>query len=188
MLKLTELTSSYRTKLMIMAYGEWVKQGEKALDIGCGTGVAGKYLMSHLNLKLIGCDVKNYLICDIPYIRISGNKIPAKNKSFDIAFLNDVLHHVDTNSQISILKEAVRVAKKVLIFEAEPTFIAKLTDILLNKYHYGDLNTPLTFKSLRGWGKLFQKLSLISKSIKLKKPFWYPFSHIAFMVSENHKS
>lgn len=188
MLKLTELTSSFRTKLMILAYTGWVNEKEKALDIGCGTGVVGKYLMDHLNLKLTGCDVKNYLVCRIPYIRIQGNKIPVKNKSFDVAFLNDVLHHVDTDSQISILKEAIRVAKKVLIFEAEPTFTAKLADVLLNKYHYGDLNTPLTFKSLSNWEKLFQILSLKSKSLKLKKPFWYPFFHIAFIISENKKS
>lgn len=184
MLKLTELTSIFRTKLMITAYVGWVKKGEKALDIGCGTGVAGKYLMDHLNLEVTGCDVKNYLVCSIPFIKIENNKLPVKNTYYDIAFLNDVLHHVNQTTQISILKEALRVAKKVLIFEAEPTFTAKLVDILLNKYHYDNLNTPLTFRGLNNWKDLFKKLSLKSQSIRLKKPFWYPFSHIAFMVTK----
>ena len=184
MLKLTELTSSFRTKLMITAYAGWVKKGENALDIGCGTGIAGRYLMNHLKIKVTGCDVENYLICNIPFIKIENAKFPIKNNNYDIAFLNDVLHHVDEATQISILKEALRIAKKVLIFEAEPTFTAKLADILLNKYHYGSLNTPLTFRSLNNWQNLFRKLSLKSQAIKLKKPFWYPFSHIAFMVTK----
>ena len=184
MLKLTELTSSFRTKLMITAYADWVKKGENALDIGCGTGIAGRYLMNHFKIKVTGCDVKNYLICNIPFIKIENAKFPIKNKNYDIAFLNDVLHHVDEATQISILKEALRIVKKVLIFEAEPTFTAKLADILLNKYHYGSLNTPLTFRSLNNWQNLFRKLSLKSQAIKLKKPFWYPFSHIAFMVTK----
>ncbi len=189
MLKLTELTSNFRTTLMITAYTRWVKKGETALDIGCGTGVAGKNLMDRLDLKVTGCDVKNYLVCKIPFLKIQGNKLPVADKSYDIAFLNDVLHHVNQTTQISILKEALRVAKKVLIFEAEPTFIGKLTDILLNKYHYGDLNTPLTFRSLGNWKKLFKKLSLKSNSIKLKRPLWYPFSHIAFIITkDNYKN
>lgn len=183
MLKLTELTSSFRTKLMIIAYAKWTNKGETALDIGCGTGVAGKYLMDQLSLKVTGCDVKNYLVCKIPFLKIEGGKLPVKNKSYDVAFLNDVLHHINRETQISILKEALRVAKKVLIFEAEPTFTGKLTDIILNKYHYGDLNTPLTFRSLNDWKNIFKKLSLKSMSIKLNRPLLYPFSHIAFMVT-----
>lgn len=184
MLKLTELTSSFRTKLMITAYASWVKKGENALDIGCGTGIAGRYLMNHLKIKVTGCDVENYLICNIPFIKIEDAKLPIKNKGYDIAFLNDVLHHVDEVTQISILKEALRIAKKVLIFEAEPTLTAKLSDILLNKYHYGNLKTPLTFRGFNNWQNLFKKLSLKSQTKKLKKPFWYPFSHIAFMITK----
>lgn len=183
-MKIIEITSNYRARLMLTVYRNWITAGDSVLDIGCGTGVVAKILMNHLSIKITGCDIKNYLFLHIPFIKIKNNKLPIKSNSYNIAMLNDVLHHVDKQRQFEILKEAIRVAKKVLIFEAEPTFTAKLTDILLNKYHYGDLDTPLTFRSLNDWKDLFKKLSLESHSIKIKKPFWYPFSHIAFMVTK----
>lgn len=181
---ISEITGGYRTKLILSVYGKWIKQGETILDIGCGTGIVTKILGDYFSAKITGCDVKNYLIYKIPFIKIKDNKIPVKNKSYDVALLNDVLHHVDKDQQINVLTEAARVAKKVLIFEAEPTIVGKLTDIILNKYHYGDLSTPLSFRAISNWGGVFKKLSLKSEVIKLKKPFWYPFSHIAFLITK----
>ncbi|MFX0206352.1 MAG: 50S ribosomal protein L11 methyltransferase [Candidatus Hodarchaeota archaeon] len=39
MLKLANVTSVYRSQLIIETYKNWVKDNQKVLDVGCGTGV-----------------------------------------------------------------------------------------------------------------------------------------------------
>lgn len=179
-MNITKITSSYRAKLIFEAYKHWLKKGNYVLDIGSGNGIITKLLMDYFSVKIVGSDVKNYLIYDIPFIEIDGKELPFNNNEFDIVMLNDVLHHIPYHNQEKLISESARVAKKVLIFEARPTILGKITDVVLNKYHYGDLNVPLSFRNITDWQKLFKKLSLRSKVTILKKPFWYPFSHIAF--------
>lgn len=183
-MNLSKITGTYRTKLIISVYQKWIKHGDSILDVGCGTGIVAKMLGDYFSTNITGCDIKNYLIYKIPFIEIGNNKIPVKDKSYDVALLNDVLHHVNKQYQINVLKETARVAKKILIFEFEPTIIGKLADIILNKFHYGDLNTPLSVRTIAEWQNLFKTLGFESKVVKLKKPFWYPFSHIAFMLTK----
>lgn len=182
----TKLTASYRCKLIINALNNWVKKGENVLDVGCGNGIITKLLMDHFRLKVVGCDVKNYLTEDnIQFVKIRSGKLPFHTNKFDAVLLLDVLHHIPFEKQANLIKEGLRVANKVIIFEAKPTIIGRIADIILNKYHYGDLNVPLSFRDTREWKFLFRKLSLKCQIIALDKPFWYPFSHIAFLVTKN---
>lgn len=182
--KIYKTTTGYRYKLITSVYKKWIKDGNTILDIGCGTGIITKLLIDEYNVHITGCDIKNYLLYDIPFLKIKGERLPVKDHTFNMVLLNDVLHHIDKLKQKEILIEAIRVADKVLIFEAEPTLLGKLADIVLNRYHYGSLATPLSFRTKAEWQKLFKSLSLKSQGVKLKRPFWYPFSHIAFMVSQ----
>lgn len=181
-MKIVEITGNYRYKLMISIYKKWINTNDSILDVGCGTGVIIKFLMHDFSVNIVGCDIKNYLIYKIPFLEMKDNKIPTKDSTYDLALLNDVLHHVPKSQQMALLQEVMRVAKKILIFEAEPTVAGKIADIILNTYHYEDLKTPLSFRTMKEWKKIFTSLSLKSKTVKLKKPFWYPFSHIAFMI------
>lgn len=183
-MNISKFTSTYRTRLIISVYKKWIKQNDNVLDVGCGTGVVTKILGESLPIKITGCDVKDYLLYNIPFIKIKNGRIPVKNKTYDVALLNDVLHHVNKANQEGVIKEAARVAKRVLIFEFEPTLVGKLTDVILNEFHYGDLNAPLSQRSIKEWGKLFKSLEFKYEAIKLKKPFWYPFAHIAFMLTK----
>jgi len=179
-MNITKITSSYRCKLIIETYKNWLKKGNRVLDVGSGNGIITKSLMDYFSVKITGSDVKNYLIYDLPFVKINGRELPFTNNEFDIVMLNDVLHHIPFENQERLIRESSRVARKVLIFEAKPTILGKITDVVLNKYHYGDLKIPLSFRNTKNWQKLFKKLSLKSKVVELKKPLWYPFSHIAF--------
>lgn len=179
------ITTPYRAKIILSIYKSWFKRNGKALDVGCGTGIVANILKKELGLKITGCDVKNYLICDIPFVKIKNDKLPFPNLSFDVVLFNDVLHHIDKPKQEEVISEALRVGKNVFIFEYEAGKGGKILDIVLNKFHYDDLNTPLAFRDANEWKQLFKKLSANYDYIKLKKPFWYPFTHIAFRVSKN---
>lgn len=180
----SQFTSTFRTRLISDVYKKWIKPGSQVIDIGCGTGVVGKILQDTLSIKITGADVKNYLIYKIAFVEIKKGRIPVKNGRYDMALLNDVLHHVNKDDQTGIIEEANRVAKNVLIFEFEPTFIGKIVDIILNEFHYGDLNAPLSQRSMAEWKSLFKSMGYKYEAIKLKRPFWYPFSHIAFKLAK----
>lgn len=179
---ITKTTSSYRCKLIAEAYKNWLKKNDKVLDIGCGNGIITNFLKQYFEINITGCDIKNYLVYKMPFIKIDGGQLPFTKKVFDTTLLNDVLHHIPKEEQEHLIHQAIKVANKILIFEAEPNIMGKIADIALNKFHYGDLNVPLSFRSVQDWQKLFKNLSLNSKMVKLKKPFWYPFSHIAFLL------
>lgn len=182
---LSKITSIYRANLILLTFGSLLQKKDNVLDLGCGTGIVSSYLEKNLGVKITGCDIKNYLIHPIPFkLMKKNNKLPFRNQTYDVVMLNDVLHHLGERNQFEILREALRVGKKVLIFEARPTLSGKLFDILLNILHYGDLNTPLTFKHEAGWIKIFKKLEANYEIIRVKSLFFYPFSHIAFSLRQ----
>lgn len=167
---------------MTKAYDKWLKGTEASLDVGCGRGTITKMLTDHYKLKMYATDIKNYLIYDIPFRKMLKDKLPLYNKKFDAIFLNDVLHHIPKEKQEDLIKQSLKAAKKVLIFEMKPTLMAKIWDSILNKLHYNDLKTPLTFRDIKAWEKLFKKLGTKTQTITIKGPLWYPFSHIAFCI------
>lgn len=184
-MNIASFTSKYRGRLIKEIYTKWIKQNERVLDIGCGNGMISSYLMNNLPIKIIGCDIKNYLSVPVQFVQIQSSfKLPFKENSFNACMLNDVLHHIEKSEQIKLIKEASRVSPKVLIFEIKRTLLAKVFDVILNKLHYGDLRVPLSFRNSHEWERLFNNLSLKYKIIELKKPFWYPFSHLAILLTK----
>lgn len=177
-------TATIRFRILNQAFKDVIQKNEDILDVGCGNGIITKLIKDHFSVNITACDINNYLIYNLPFIDIRLNKLRKIKKRFNSAMLNDVLHHIPKNEQEKILEDCLKVADKVLIFEAEPTWSGKIADIILNKHHYNSLNIPLSFRRIAEWQKLFKKMNLKFKSIKAQKPFWYPFSHIAFCVQK----
>ncbi|MBI2268237.1 MAG: class I SAM-dependent methyltransferase [Candidatus Blackburnbacteria bacterium] len=179
-------TQKFRSSLITRTYKNWLKRNEKVLDVGCGTGVVSEYLASHFNVTITGCDINNHLSRDIKFVKMAyKDKLPLPKNSFDTAMLNDVLHHVEWDDQERLLREALRVSKKVLLFEVQPTLVGKLCDYLLGKIYYKNMLIPFTFRTSAEWKILFKKLPV--KRLKTKyvhRPFFYPFSHIAFCLEK----
>jgi len=162
---------------MILKIKDFVKEGEKILDFGCGSGILAKKLKEKLKVEVFGVDVVDERIEKIPFQKIDGKKIPFENKSFDTILISFVLHH--TENPIEILKEAKRVAKKIIIFEDLPeNFLGKIrcyfhfwSWALLSKGKSKNFN----FFKEKEWEKIFENLNL---KLIAKKDFVLPFSFL----------
>lgn len=177
-------TTTIRFRILLKAYRNWIKNGDRIIDVGCGNGIITKLVEDYFQADITACDINNYLIYNLPFINLREKKLSSMKRKFDVAMLNDVLHHIPKEAQEKLLLDCLKITNKVLIFEAEPTLFGKVADIILNKHHYNSLDVPLSFRKINEWQDMFKKLHLKSDFIKIKRPFWYPFSHIAFFIEK----
>lgn len=185
MVGLTRYTSSYRSNLIYEVYKDWLFPNMKVLDVGCGTGVVTKCLEDKLKVKMTGCDIINYLQRDLPFLKMKKiNNLPVKDSSFDAVMFNDVLHHTEYENQIILLKESLRVSKKILIFELKPTLKARFFDYILNKAYEKEMNIPFAYRSRQEWLELFKSLKVKIQIKEARQPWFYPFNHIAFCLNK----
>jgi ubiquinone/menaquinone biosynthesis C-methylase UbiE len=182
-MKLANITSTYRSKLIEKALVGWVETDCRVLDVGCGTGVVGDYLRKNLGLDLTGCDIDDYRITKIPFKKMTNmNELPFEESSFDVCFFIDMLHHTEYDTQIKLLEEGFRVTNIAFIFEIVETPLGKLFDYLLNKVHNPVMNIPYTYRSTKEWMKLGKELNTEVDVRTVPAPLWYPFSHTAFRL------
>lgn len=177
-----EWTLLYRSRIIISAYKNWLHPSQTVLDIGCGNGVVADELHKHFLCKVTGADILDYRKREIPFKIMTGPAtLPFNNDEFDICMFNDVLHHC--SDQKRLLKEAIRVARSVLIFEMEPIFVTKIADFLINQFHNAHMNMPFTMRTPDEWRAIFEELGFNAEHRKVEKPsFFYPFHHFAFKL------
>lgn len=147
---------------MVEAIREYLKKGEKILDLGCGSGILAKKLQEKLKVKVIGIDIVDKAIEKINFKKYNGKRIPFKNNSFDLILISFVLHH--TQDVPSLLKEAKRVAKRIIIFEDLPEGTFDKIRCFLHWFFWNifvarKFNKFNFFKE-QEWEKLFAKLEL----------------------------
>jgi len=119
-------------------------------------------------------DVENFLDYDFKFHYINDFRIKVKDKSFDIAMINDTLHHIPYTKQIKLIREAQRVSKKTLIFESDGV-VAEAMDVYFNK---GKMGTSLSFRSLQSWINILYKEFY---QYEIKIPFYYPQKQYCFI-------
>ncbi len=181
---LSQLLQYNRAKLVINTYKGWLIPRSKVLDVGCGDGILTQVLSQKYNLKVIGCDIEKFLTVPLNFVLMKDkNKLPFPDHHFDIVMFNDVLHHTSAPTQYSLLKEALRTAKKsVLIFEAKPSLATYLFDFLLNKISHPSMNVPLAFRDKKGWESLLRKFDARVDYKKCPRSPFSPFAHFAFRL------
>lgn len=141
---------------------DFIARNSKILDLGCGPGIAGKTFQEFFQADLLGVDIKDRRINDIPFKLIDGKILPFSENSFDIVLINYVLHH--SRDPIALLNEAKRVTRdKIIIFEdlAEgclSKLFCRLHGISYDKL-FGN-PTKTSFNSEKGWEKIFKELGL----------------------------
>jgi len=82
----------------------------KIVDIGCAEGHTFRPWEKLENVTHVDLDDHSYLP---NFVRTDAKELPFKDKEFDIAVLGEILEHVP--DPIPVLKEAKRVAKKLVI-------------------------------------------------------------------------
>jgi ubiquinone/menaquinone biosynthesis C-methylase UbiE len=152
----------------------FLKKKDKILDIGSGTGHTAQKLID-LNYKKVNCvDYSDMNTCrDTKPKLYDGKKLPYKKNEFDTAMLITVLHH--TPDPELIVKEACRVAKKLIImedtynniFQKYATYVMDSIGNMQFKDH------PHTNKTDKEWLKLFKKNGLKLLKKKKGKFLWF---------------
>ena len=136
-------------------------EGEKILDLGCGSGILGEKIRERLKKEVIGIDIVDKRVCNIPFKIYDGKKIPFPENFFGLVIISFVLHH--TEDPISILQEAKRVGKRIIIFEDLPEgILGKLYCF----FHWVTWNLffgkspKFNFHTKKEWKEIFKKLDL----------------------------
>ena len=171
-----------RHQLIVNTYKNWILKKDNILDVGCGHCKVAEKLKEEMGCKITGTDILNYCEEKIPFKKmINENKLPFKNNEFDVTMLNDVLHHSDYHEEL--IKECLRVSKKLLIFETQKSRFVKFADRILSKLVHKEMNTPLNFRTLDEWNDLFNEMGLKVKETKVNKPsFWMPATTFGFLI------
>ena len=135
--------------------------GQKVLDLGCGSGIFGKKISEKLKKEVMGIDVIDKRVYPITFQIYDGKNIPFSNDYFDVVIIAFVLHH--TKDPISILKEAKRVGKRIIIFE-------DLSEGILGKVYcflhwitwnlFFGKSPNFNFYTTKEWKEIFKNLGL----------------------------
>jgi len=114
------------------------------LDVGCGGGFSNIYAQEHF--PCIGCDYSAYMLTQNQksnILRANAEKLPFKDKSFDLVFCWELLHHID--KPMLVINEMARVSRNwVIVFEPNPFNPAQLIFALFHPEHRGALKTSKT--------------------------------------------
>jgi SAM-dependent methyltransferase len=135
--------------------------GEKILDLGCGSGIFGKKIKEKFKREIVGIDIVDKRVVDVPFKIYNGKKIPFPENYFDLVIISFVLHH--TQDPISILKEARRVGKRLIIFEDLPEGIFGKIYCFLHWISWNlffGKSPKFNFHKTKEWKEIFKNLGL----------------------------
>ena len=92
----------------------YIKEDSNLLDLGCGSGIIGKEFGRFFNSEILGLDIIDNRVIEIPFRRYDGSNLSfLKDDSYDAVLINFVLHHCQ--NPIELLKEAKRVTKDIIV-------------------------------------------------------------------------
>lgn len=181
---MTKLGTKVRMLQTEECFVKYLYKNTRVLDIGAGNGYISKYLIDKFGCKMHCSDIINYMECSLPFTLIKNNKLLFKKDAFDVAVMNDVLHHMTPDVQEKMLKEAARVAKKVLVVETNRTLTALILDTLFSRIQCFNMPIPYAHRNSKNWKNLFEKLGLVYEDLKVESPWYYPLQHLFFAVSK----
>jgi len=126
----------YRKRIALLKASGLVKDNASVLDIGCGTGLfaevtQGDYLGIDLNHRSITRAMKKKFKTKKTFRCVDLNLVQKELPKFDVILIADVLHHLDNQGCVDLLKTSLKLTNKYLV-SFEPVFKKELT--LLEKW------------------------------------------------------
>jgi ubiquinone/menaquinone biosynthesis C-methylase UbiE len=122
----------------------------RALDVGCGSGVAHRFLTPRLG-ALEAADVSPEMLAiakranpDVTYHLANGSRLPLPTAEYDLAAATCVIHHVLPPERPPFLSEMARVVRPgglVVVFEHNP--LNPLTRLVVRRVDF-DADAELT--------------------------------------------
>lgn len=159
-----------RARETVGHFAAQLRPGEKIIDIGAGLCDI-TILLQQAGYDIIGLDIANLSCTALQPVLYDGTTIPFEDDAFDTALLLTVLHH--TSDPAAVLREAARVARRVVIIEdiyynRPHKYVTFLLDSLLNLEFFGH---PHTNKTDPQWRGTFRRLGLRITYEKTMKSF-----------------
>ncbi len=120
--------SRYRTWDMLKArrISARLRDGDRVLDVGCGTGHMLAELALFRAIEPHGVDLAVHpdRFTEIPITAFDGRALPFADGSFDATMLCYVMHHLEPRDATALLAEVVRVTRRkvFLIEDSLPEF------------------------------------------------------------------
>jgi ubiquinone/menaquinone biosynthesis C-methylase UbiE len=161
-----------------------LRKGYRILDIGSGSCEVAKILRdAGYNIMPLDVVNKSFYPNVLPVL-YDGKHLPFRDNSFDIVLLITVLHHI--KQPVEILKEAVRVAPKIIVMEdlyrgIFQKYMTFAMDSLLNSEFFGHPHTNMTKEQ---WEKVFQELNLKITDVNIHD-FWRFFTSGTFFLERS---
>ena len=178
----TKLGTGLRMAQTTPHFRKYLRPGMKALDVGAGNGFIASHLAEVCGCQMHCADIINYMECDLPFTLIEDDRLPFPDHSFDVAVMNDVLHHMPRPTQAKMLREATRVAQRLLIVETSRTATAMALDSVFSRIQHWNMPIPYTHRKSPQWRELMNEIGLECAEERVQRPWYYPLQHLFFAV------
>lgn len=176
---------SRKRRIDIFDFNSCLKKDPTILDLGCGDGLDMIILKQRGFGKIIGIDnSKKFIkICKKKGLNVqfaSAYYLPFKNDSFDIVYINSVLHHLDLKKVLSEIKRILKPSGWLCFIEPRNCLIRRFLDFLtlspLGKYLPKLKNRRETLKieydDMYNWLNNQKNLKQILKDMGFKIILW----------------
>jgi ubiquinone/menaquinone biosynthesis C-methylase UbiE len=174
-----------RSRIFVKRIWPYVKRGGSIVDIGCGNGEISSLLLNKGKYVAPVEAAKHRFIKGLSVTMYDGVRLPFPDMSFEIAILITVLHH--TRDPEATLKEARRVAKKIIIIETSYTNLPKkVLTVFLDSIFNLQLNFQWqSYKTDREWRAVFKRLNLKVARFEKYRDFTvdFLFTHYLYILT-----